>query len=300
MLDYYLILRKKPENKVFRTILIYSYNAIMLIICMLLIFGCSKKQSIPPIPDTYLTLRIESPYSSDYILELNNTEIDKGILENSWNDIIIKNQVGEYDLYYWSDNNYIEKLSISNYDSSLNKTITKELPNGMVKGIINAYLNKKIISNSDETYILTINGTSKNLLFCVYWTVGILDVTYPDNYVKCENNYWKNNTIYGNFTDNNYICNDLVAECDYREGDICYQNYKPNLDITYDKCYLLSKTIKDESIEIPLYIKTMDYYDIADYLNLYIYDMDYNQNNRLFNKYWLYDINELKFKGELR
>jgi len=265
------------------------------IILLILIIGCSK-QPVQIEPEFDLTFKLKPPNIMNYVLELNNSEIRSGVLETSWNDIKVRNLAGNYRIYYFDDNHYVNYIDEVNYDFKKNKVITRELEFKDKKGIINVSLGSSIEPDKEQSINLVFeaNGTIKHISYCLFRTIGIVSAKPERDISICDTGAWTNTTSKGNLSDGKYYCDGLVASCDSVTGRVCDNRELGILDVEADECYFLGKTLVDEKYEIPLNIKTKDYYDNTDYLKIFVFDMDLTKKERVFGE-WSYDF-ELIFE----
>lgn len=269
---------------------------ILILLIILLITACKKEV----VEEThYTTFRLKPDFNAEYSLELNNSMIKSGTLETSWNDIIVENRIGEYKIYYWNNEYYVDYHT--EYISDVrNQTVTKELkfnPSNKI-GNITAQLSSVIKKGENNIeLIFTVNGTIKKFTYCIYRSIGILSAE-PESYSSiCKTQPWSNVTEYGNLSNNEYFCDNLIAQCETIAGSKCERPViKVNFDIEADVCYFLAKTLSNEEYRVPLKVETMDYFDNSDYLLITLMDMDLSQDRRIFGKHWGYDF---KSKGEV-
>lgn len=257
---------------------------ILLIVCILPLVGCPRKTDTKQNND-YLTLRVSLPEQVLFTLEYNNTIIREGTLEATWNDIVVQNKKGQYNLFYWNDAHYINKFNYASVREG-NETVTQQLGLENRKGNISANLSSSLVPGMKAQIFLSIkaNGTVKLGAYCIYRTIGIISATPLRDTVVCASNIWKNQTQWGNLTNGNYYCDGIVAKCKSVNYGVCNE---PTVEITRvhaDKCYLIGKRLTDEEYTIPLEVSTMDYFDESDYLELSIIDMDLSTNGRMFGE----------------
>lgn len=269
-------------------------------IILLMLSGGCRKQQPDAIHNYYITFRLNADSPVNYIFEFNHSEIKSGVLESSWNDIKLRNKGGEYIIYYWDDGHYVNYLKVSSYDPNRNKTITRELKLNNKKGKIDVMLSPKIEPDKEQQVNLIFNGTTGYFAYCLYRTVGIISAEPLKNSMVCDSQ-WTNHTEYGELTNKQYRCNKFIWKCENVNGNECfYDKISIPLNINADECYLVSKVLREEEYEIPLIMKTMDYYDEYDHLNVFIIDMELSNKKRIMNKGWGYEFNEIIFEGELK
>lgn len=260
------------------------------ILILLLLFGCKKPIKEDPI--NYITFKLKPEQQVSYFIDYNDTKIKDGNLESTWNEIKIIAKQGDYSLYYWNDNYYINSINQQVYSDS-NTTITLELPLKDKKGKLNVSLSSEIKTNEKQTINLLINATGlvKDISYCFYWTIGIVKAEPKFDQSYCTVGLWQNKTANFNLTDDLYYCDNLVVECTSVAGFLCRQPKMKSPDrITADRCYFLGKTLNDETLSIELAIQTMEYYDALDYLEVTVLDMDLEKDQK-YNQ-MLYSFSE--------
>jgi len=275
----------------------------LIIIFILGITGCSKKQ----VDEYSLTFRLKPDMQVNYSIEINNTLVKSGTLNPEWTDIKVNHDGGQYIIYFWRSDYYVDSIREYHYSYPSNATITKELKLNKEnkKGILNVSLLEKVNADEDKiNYLLfkAVNGTVKKISYCTKKSVGFIYANQINDISLCYNNYWTNVTPFGNLTGNDYYCDYVVTKCKITQYQKCNNDIFIMPGISVDNCYFTGKTLKesDEIFSIPLKIKTMGYYDNLDKLDIYLIDMDLTPNKRILGKEWGFNFKKAIKIGEVK
>lgn len=266
-------------------------SSVMLTIFMLmLLIGCKEEEIIQP--DYYITFRIKPSVELNYELEYNNSFLKSGILpENKWNDIKVINKGGNFNIYYWNKDYYVDYIEIISFEKS-NTTKTIELTPNKLKGNATISLKDKIKRNQyiETEIIIDVNSTIEGLSYCLYWSIGYLKAE-PLRDVSICNKKWTNQTKKQNLSEDRYYCNHYITECEKIRGTECFNKEFIIPRIYADKCYFLGTTLSDEKLTIPVRLQSVDYFDETDYIEVTLIDMELRKDKRI-DGIWGYGYDE--------
>lgn len=273
---------------------------------MLILFILVSCQKPKIEPQYMINLRLNPDQQVNYTIEVNNTFLRSGTLESSWNDIDIPEKSGTYIIYYWNADYYVHKYYLSHdYYDKFDRTFTIELKlqEDSRKGAMSVSLYPEIIKDQAQysNLIFTANGTVKKFAVCIYASVGFIYAEPQRDVSVCETYYWTNHSVFGNTTKGTWYCDYLTMPCKWAEGMECKNERLPVPPSLYaDACFFTGKTVRNANFTLPMYFKTMPYYDNSDILKIYVMDMDLSPNTRILGKEWGYGFNQPVFIGEVR
>ena len=275
-----------------------------------------KKPSNEGMIDTFVIARdskTEQPVNAKYILEYINEKgariiLSEGNLQNTFNEIqspIDK----EFKITCWSDKYYANQVTknITQREILQNKTVIK----CDMDKIGNLTMKHRGQIDSTEDFI-TLNISTdynfKKTCMCFAWTSGIIDVDLENQFAICKKGSWKNWSNYDankrKFTylpENHYLCGeDYLEICEYVQGTKCKTTTEP-IPIRFkgqvDKCYYTGKSITGNQI-FELRIKSLDYKNILDEVEIHIYDKDLRYNNLEQKWLWMSEEKGKNIAGE--
>ena len=233
---------------------------------------------------------------STYGIYSNGTLISQGELQkDSFTEIEVPRQVLE--VYSYNDNYYFRKAYKIFASEELIENSSKMTIELMRIGNINVKHSGKL-SASDTTSIIKLNISSEGWYYkpkiCISWTPGIISVNKPNDYITCDKGPWLNYSKYNPeekeyiWLENNYwrCGEDWLEQCEYVNINKC-RILDTKIPYRYlglvDTCIYLGKSLNNETLEVPLEIKTSNLNSL-DQITFYIMDSDrrWNQNEQMF------------------
>jgi hypothetical protein len=279
--------------------------SILFLISIISLSGCQQKKIDEKF---YITFRVQPNMPINYSLEINNSLIQTGTLETSWNDLIIPQNSGKYIFYFWDANHYVDKKEYGHfYTAKNNETFTfqLEVKEENKKGNLSVTISEPIQKDSAQDLNLIFkanNGTVKKIAYCLFRSIGFIYFQPKLDVSFCDTDIWLNRTVFGNLSDKNYFCDNVVTKCTKISGTECYNDVmiQPS-GMNIDNCYFLGRTLKEgEDYRVPIHSKTMSYFDSDDGVKVYYMDMDLSSNKRTLGKEWGYAVKEPLIAGEVK
>lgn len=272
-------------------------------------FQKKPKNQLETIP-LFVTARTEgtnNDVKANYILEYTNEKneriiLSQGVLDDSWNELKApRNFI--YTLICWSNDHYLVKAHKENTNNELSAN----------KSVFHCDMEKignLTVEHSGGIYgvkdIIPVNISSKDNFYktslCFSWTSGILDVSLKDQFVICDSGSWKNWSSYDpekrKFTylpNGTYLCGEeWEEECLFAEGNKCKKSNEQipkRFENLADNCVYTGKTIRNETYELLLEVRSFEYKNSFDYIKLLIYDKDRRWDESEQRWLWYSEIN---------
>lgn len=268
-----------------------------------------KNNEVPTIPMFIMPrdkITLE-PVESNYVIEYTNDKqerivVSEGNFDNSWNEVDVPRDY-RLTVICWSDKYYLVKaykdivLSEINENKSIFTCDMDRIGNLTI-------IHSGSISGVDDE--ITLNISTEDAFYktamCFSWTSGIIDVGLKNQYVICEDGSWKNWSKYDaktmKFTylpNNTYTCGeDWTETCVFAQGKKCkVENELIPIrfkDIA-DSCVYTGKSLRKESYELEIEVKSFEYKNSYDYIDIYFYDRDRRWDPTEQKWIWFSEIN---------
>jgi len=199
----------------------------------------------------------------------NGTLVSQGTLnEDSLTEIQVPRETLE--IYAYNDNYYFRKAYKIFTPNELIQNESKMTIDLLKIGNIKVTHDGKL-SASDITSTIILNLTAEGWYYkpkiCISWTPGIISVNKPNHYLTCDKGPWLNYSEFNpqtkeyKYYENNYSrCGeDWLERCEYININKC-RVLDTKTPYRYlglvDTCIYLGKSLNNETLEVPLEIKT--------------------------------------------
>lgn len=244
--------------------------------------------------DTEIELFLKGNVDGNYIIfevENNITSIVRQgqMNSDSYTPIELPKEEG-YKVFCWSENYYSDEQDLVFTPSE--KLLNKSKKDCEMKEIGEIELmhegNLKEKENQIKLNISEFGtGEFRRLAVCFSWSAGIIDVEVTNGYAICENADWQN------YTQTEYKCGERIESCSSVEKNGCLlSKYKSpqRLASKVDKCYYTGNTLDEESYRLRLDVKTLDFKNSLDFLDIYVFDNDKRFNSQISNFTWMSEL----------
>jgi hypothetical protein len=256
--------------------------------------------------DSITRKNLEANYILDYKQNDTTLVISKGTLKSDSFIPVILDADKIYHVNCWDNEHYLVKASkkfateeIESKKSRFTCSMVKigelqiEEKGNLVAGKTNE-LNFNIVSKDGWTY---------KLAGCISWSAGIIDVYNQNNVITCDSGIWLNWSNYDAKTmkytfleEGSYRCGeDRIEKCEAVLNNKCRikQIETPNrLKLKSDNCFYTGKSLApDETYNLTLEAKTLDYMNELDFVEVTFFDYDrrYSATGNIFE--WVSEEN---------
>lgn len=290
------------ENKKGSTGVVVSIILVVvfLIAVVVLVFVLSNEGAFKPKPE----LSIESipffvmprdavsldPVEANYILEYTNEEgqriiVSQGKLDDSWNELSAPKNY-RLTMTCWNDDHYLVKAYKDHTEQEKLANMSKLTCDMEKIGDLTISHTGSISGTQDSIFVnISTDDAFYKTSMCFSWTSGILDVGLVNQYAICDSGSWLNWSEYDpdtlEFTylpNDTYRCGeDRIEICEFIEGTRCKVSNE-NIPIRFkekaDSCVYTGKSLRSESYKLELQIRSFEYKNSLDYVDIYFYDKD--------------------------
>jgi len=245
---------------------------------------------------------------ANYILEYKNEKgerivVSEGLLDSSWNELIVPR---DYLLtfYCWNNDHYVVKAMKNPATGEEIKMNKSTFTCDMVKmgnltishtGDFSKIMNTITLDLSDQDWYYKTG-------LCFAWSSGIIDVSLKNQLITCDSGSWKNFSSYDEktkeytwLTNNTYMCGDSQEVCEFVEANKCKvanEETPERMKGKVDSCVYTGKSFHNETFSVDLEVRTAEYKNSLDYIDIYVYDSDRRWNPMTGSWDWLSELNK--------
>tara|TARA_Y100000310_G_scaffold295555_1_gene327044 strand:+ start:6262 stop:7170 length:909 start_codon:yes stop_codon:yes gene_type:complete len=210
-------------------------------------------------------------YKGEYVLS-NNTIFYEGKLTDSLTSTIIR-RMKNITMYCWGDNLYTGKTFKKFTEEELSQNKSKIECNSDKIGKLEIIRTSGDLSEENNLIKLNVtarDGSVNKIGMCFTWTAGIINTYLNKNFLLCSSE-WKN-------TSNGYSCNGVFEQCGEINGNKCTLKeieIPRRFELKVDSCENTGESLKEgQSIEIGIRVKTTDFKNSLDKLEIIFFDND--------------------------